>query len=232
MKGWWHRRALFPPLVAAALVLLVAVVVGVIALTRPGTLLARGQGSSGAQTSGALSPQPGASSGQAGGASPSTSGPAAAGKLPVPAQAGVVEQVISGTEQPLSIGSTHLVLNVTNLPQPGPTLAVYRYAPASGPAAGTILEVNTLPPGLAATSYPSRQPGEAFSEAAAHEAGGNPPSQQLSLAVTQARLVYVAVVAGENGYLEPAYLFAGSMRFHTIVQAQILVPALAASALA
>jgi hypothetical protein len=96
---------------------------------------------------------------------------------------------------------------------------VYRYDPASGPAAGTILEQAAVPGGLTAVSYPARQAAEAESEASAQ------------LAAAGERLVYVAVVSGGQGYLEPAYLFTGTAPVDgTTVPAQLLVPALAASA--
>jgi hypothetical protein len=142
-----------------------------------------------------------------------------------------VEESTEGTLQPLPVGSTNLVLNVASLPQPAASLAVYRYAPASGPADGAILELNGLPQGLSSTGYPSQAPTDAFTAAAARESAGIPANLQRTLPVTQARLVYVAVVAGGQGYLEPAYLFSGSMRFHAVVQAQVLVPALAPSIL-
>ena len=52
------------------------------------------------------------------------------------------------------------------------------------------------------------------------------------LALTQARLVYVAVVDNGEGYLEPAYLFTGTyQKGEATAAAQVLVPAVAAAAL-
>jgi hypothetical protein len=188
-----------------------------------------------AKSTASAAPGVGAAAGSAGGQSrgpaPSPTASLAPGKLPLPSSADVVVEVTGQALQALPTGSTHLVLNVASLPQPGPSLAVYRYAPRSGPADGSILEQSGLPQGLASTGYPTQAPADAFAAAITREEAGMPSSLLPTLPVTQARLVYVAVVTGGQGYLEPAYLFTGMMRYHVLVQAQVLVPALAPSIL-
>jgi hypothetical protein len=105
---------------------------------------------------------------------------------------------------------------------PAAGLAVYRFDPTSGPAAGAILDPDVVPPALPVGIYPSRSPAEAV---AAAEVGGTPGGPVV---LTQVRLVYVAVVSGNQGFLEPAYLFTGSAGS---VQVQVLVSALATYAL-
>jgi hypothetical protein len=63
------------------------------------------------------------------------------------------------------------------------------------------------------------------------EAAG-PSGAAAEAFLTQARVVYVAVVADGRGYLEPAYLYTGGVRSAAgTSEARLLVPALAASAL-
>jgi hypothetical protein len=215
----------------AAAVLVAAGVVGTLLVRQAGPRASPKTAGVRYSTSFTAGPPAATPSGQTGQGRPTPRPPLAAGKVPAPTQAGVVEEVTEGTLQPLPLGSTHLVLNVANLPLPATSLAVYRFAPASGPADGSILELNGLPRGLASTGYPSQAPADAFTAAATREGAGISPNLQRTLPVTQARLVYVSVVTGGQGYLEPAYLFSGSMRFHAVVQAQVLVSALAPSIL-
>ncbi|HEY4028456.1 MAG TPA: hypothetical protein VGO86_18660, partial [Candidatus Dormibacteraeota bacterium] len=78
----------------------------------------------------------------------------------------------------------------------------------------------------------AQPPGNAISDAAARAAATNAATQQGEVTLTQARLVYVAVVADGRGYLEPAYLFTGSEQAGgTTVPAQILLTALSISVL-
>lgn len=116
--------------------------------------------------------------------------------------------------------------------QPGPTLPVYSYAPGSGPADGAVLAPDQVPMGLPSMSYPIQPPRAAFAAADARAAGAAAYLPQSEMTVTDVRLVYVAVVAGGRGYLEPAYLSAGTALVGgRSVQVQVLLPALAASAL-
>jgi len=68
---------------------------------------------------------------------------------------------------------------------------------------------------------------ELFFEDAVAAAQASQPSGRAAV-LTQARLVYVAVVSGEVGFLEPAYLFTGTAGG---APAQVLVSALAPTAL-
>jgi len=79
-----------------------------------------------------------------------------------------------------------------------------------------------VPAALSVGIYPSRPVADAVAAAQA----GRASSQTVVL--TQARLVYVAVVTGGEGFLEPAYLFTGSAGG---VSVQLLESALAPSAL-
>lgn len=159
------------------------------------------------------------------------------GQLPAPPQAGVVQVVQADRLSPVPAGARMSIAD-GGLPQPGASLSVYRYDPASGPPAGAVLEPGALPATMAGSAYPTRQARDAFTEAAGRAAGAgdgaaaNPSVQVPAATMTEARLVYVAVVAGGRGYLEPAYLFTGTYQNGgTAVAAQVLVPALAPSAL-
>lgn len=99
------------------------------------------------------------------------------------------------------------------LPPEPISLSVYRYPARTGPAPGTIVEPNRIPPGFEAASYPARSPLEAV-----RDTGSSPG------VVTGARLVYVSVADGGVVYLEPVYLLSGTDR-------QVLVPALASSSI-
>jgi hypothetical protein len=161
--------------------------------------------------------------------------PALPGLLPAPAAAGVPEVVQdSGGRSPLPVGRASLVFTGGSLPVVGPSARVYSYDPASGPADGTIVEVSAIPPGLRAADYPARQAGDGLSDAAAHAAGtaANLPAPPDIATLTAVRLVYAAVVSGGQGYLEPAYLFTGTLQVGgSTANVQVLVPALAAASL-
>jgi hypothetical protein len=157
------------------------------------------------------------------------------GLLPAPAAAGVPEVVQdSGARSPLPVGRASLVFTGSSLPAVGPSASVYSYDPASGPADGTIVEVPAVPAGLRSADYPARQAGDGFTDAAAHAAGTatNLPAPPDIATFTAVRLVYVAVVSGGQGYLEPAYLFTGTLQGGgSTANVQVLVPALAAASL-
>jgi len=146
------------------------------------------------------------------------------GALPAPPAAGVPQPLRTAGPSSLPEGAAGGgTVQGANVPQPPPRLAVYRYDPASGPASGTILEPNALPATLSVGLYPTRPAADAV---AAAEAGRT--SSGGSVVLTQARLVYVAVVSGEDGFLEPAYLFTGTAGNAPV---QVLVSALAPSVL-
>jgi len=108
-----------------------------------------------------------------------------------------------------------------------PRLPVYRYAASTGPPNGTVLDQNSVPPGLESAEYPTRQPSEALQRAAASAA----QSQASEAALTQARLVYVAVTDGSVGYLVPEYELSGTAKVAgTATPFTTRVPALADSA--
>jgi hypothetical protein len=157
------------------------------------------------------------------------------GLLPAPAAAGVPEVVQdSGGRSPLPVGRASLVFTGSGLPAVGPTARVYSYDPASGPADGTIVEVSAIPAGLRAADYPARQAGDGLADAAARAAGtaANLPAPPDIATLTAVRLVYAAVVSGGQGYLEPAYLFTGTLQGGgSTANVQVLVPALAAASL-
>lgn len=101
------------------------------------------------------------------------------------------------------------------------SLPVYRYPARTGPAPGTIVEADRIPPGFEAASYPSRSPVEAV-----RETGGS------QLVVSGVRLVYVAVADGDAVYLEPVYLVTGTQATDATKQErQVLVPALTSSSI-
>lgn len=205
----------FPWAAAGGLAVLLVVVLGVYGLVAHGGL--RG-GVGGAETA-----QPASRAPLGAAAQPRTQ------RLLVPVGAGVPQVVLGGRLSPLPAGSARLSQGAS-LPRPQPALPVYTYAASDGPPDGTVLEPDLVPPGLQATFYPSQQPGPALAGAAARAAAANPSAQQLDVTLTQARLVYVAVVSGGQGYLEPAYLFTGTAQIGvTSVPAQVLVPAVAAA---
>jgi hypothetical protein len=153
------------------------------------------------------------------------------GPVPAPPNANVPQVVQDGRQSPLP-AVFRLAVPDGSLPQPGPTIAVFRYDPNSGPPSGAILEPGALPPGIGGAAYPSRPAGDALTEASARgAASGQAAPAGAAVTLTQARLVYVAVVAGADGFLEPAYLFTGTYQNGgPAVTAQLLVPALASTA--
>jgi hypothetical protein len=98
---------------------------------------------------------------------------------------------------------------------------------------GTVVAIHGLVPdqqeqsGGYALAPPDPQ--KAIAAPAQVQGTGTPPA----VALTQVRLVYAVVRNGGDAYLEPAYLFTGtfSMEGHP-AEKRVLVPALAASALA
>lgn len=152
------------------------------------------------------------------------------GPLPAPPGAGVAQVLVDGRMSPLPAGVSTRIAGGA-LPQPGANISVFRYDAVSGPPSGAVLEPSTLPPGLASAPYPSRQPTEAVGEAIARGATSSATAPG-HVTLTQARLVYVAVVSGSQGYLEPAYLFTGTYENGGVTSiVQELVPALAPTAL-
>jgi len=152
------------------------------------------------------------------------------GPLPAPPGAGVAQVLVNGRMSPLPAGVSTRIAGGA-LPQPGANVSVFRYDAASGPPNGAVMEPSTLPSGLTSAPYPSRQPTDAVGEAIARGAtsSATAPGQ---VTLTQARLVYVAVVSGGQGYLEPVYLFTGTYENGGVTSiVQELVPALAPIAL-
>jgi len=110
------------------------------------------------------------------------------------------------------------------LPATAVPLPVYRYGPAAGLQAGTVLDPASIPPGLPSATYPALSPADALAEVQAA------PRQHVT--VTGARLVYVAVAADGSGYLEPEYVLTGTTQSDGGPQTpfSVRVAALAASA--
>lgn len=226
-RPWWRRLGDAQPAWAAAggVALLLVVVLGVAGLAR----LAGPHASGGASTASR------SASATEGATAPRAALPAQAqARLPAPTQAGVA-QVIQpyGGSSPLPAGAVRVTVGPkASLPQPGPMLPVYSYVAGSGPADGAVLAPDQVPTGLPSMSYLTRPPGSAFAAADARTAAGSASLPQSEMTVTDVRLVYVAVVAGGQGYLEPAYLATGTAPVGgRSVQVQVLVSALAASAL-
>jgi hypothetical protein len=227
----WPPRLAWPRELPWAMAgsLAVLLVIGLVAVTLARSAGGRGGG---ATMSTPADTRSGAAAGRSAAETPLAPSALLFGRLPAPAAAGVPQVAQGAALSPLPDGGARMVPAVANPPQPGATLTVYRYDPASGPAEGTVIQPTAVPAGAQAAAYPSRQPGDAISEAAARAAGSSTATQQVEIALTQASLVYVAVVAGGQGYLEPAYLFAGTAQVGgATVRAQVLVPALSATAL-
>jgi hypothetical protein len=223
-RPWWVRLGSSPGKVrwggvAAGLATLVLAGLVVTLVRSAGSPHGVSTASSGVASAPIQAPQP-----APGAAGPSRSDTAGAalpfGRLPEPAAAGVLQVVRPSGPSALPIGAQGASVNGPSPPPPG--LAVYRYDPATGPADGTILETNAVPAALSVGIYPSRPVADAVAAAEA----GRASSQAVVL--TQARLVYVAVVSGGRGFLEPAYLFTGSSGGMSV---QLLESALAPSAL-
>lgn len=154
------------------------------------------------------------------------------GRLPAPPDAGIAEVADSGRLSPLPAG-VRTTIAEASLPQPASSLSVFHYDAASGPPSGAIIEPSALPANIAGSPYPTRPAGTALQDASQRAAGAAGPAGGAEVTLTQARLVYVAVVSGSDGYLEPAYLFTGTYRNGAAapLPAQVLVPAVAAVAL-
>jgi hypothetical protein len=229
-RPWWRRlggslsSVTWAGATAGALAVVLVVGLGTLFVLRPG---ASGGGSASTATSRSVT-APEAAGTPARAQAPGAAGTDLAGlpygRLPLPAGANVpqVARNVAGQPvvSPLPSGPEPIAIQAAG-PQSGPTLPVYRYAPGSGPASGTILEPGSLPPGLPAAPYPARTAGDAVGDAG---------SSQSQVTLNQGRLVYVAVVANGQGYLEPAYLYTGTARSGTAtVAVQLLMPALAPS---
>ncbi|TMC08114.1 MAG: hypothetical protein E6J41_14665 [Chloroflexi bacterium] len=141
------------------------------------------------------------------------------GRLPAPAGAGVVQALRPSGPSALPPGGQRVDTGSASLPVVGSRLAVYRFDPATGPAVGSVVDQVQVPAGLQSGFYPSRPPVDA-----AAGAGG----AGQSVALTQVRLAYVAVVAGDRGYLEPVYVYTGTAGGGPV---QLLVSALDPAAL-
>jgi hypothetical protein len=219
-RPWWRRLGdglervpLAGVATGLAALLLVGLVVTLVRLSLP-----HGP-SMGASTAAVPAAVPAASGVSRGGSAAGTALPF--GPLPAPPAGGATVLRPSGPSG-LPAESQGANAQGASVPPPPPELAVYKYDPASGPANGTILETGALPGGLSMGLYPSRPAADAVAAAEAGQASGRP------VVLTQARLVYVAVVSGGVGFLEPAYLFTGTVGG---APAQVLVSALAPFAL-
>jgi hypothetical protein len=227
-RPWWRRlgEARHVPLAGAAAAVAALLLVGlVVTLVRFAGPHGGGTATSGA-TRTAAAPQ----------AAPAASGASRAdtaagqaglpfGPLPAPAASGIPRVVRPAGPSALPPGAQHVTAQGASPPPPAPSLAVYRYDPAAGPPDGAILESGALPVGLTAGLYPSRPAADALADAMA-------AVSSEAVVLTEARLVYVAVVAGGQGFLEPAYLFTGTAGSGTAsAPAQVLVSALAPAAL-
>jgi hypothetical protein len=221
-RPWWQRLGgglEQVPWGGVATGVAALVVVGLVA-----TLVRLGGAHNGASSTASTAGAPAAAPAATGPSRADTSGAALPfGPLPAPPAAGVPQLIRPAGPSSLPEGAQGGTVQGGNVPQQPAHLAVYRYDPASGPPNGTILETNALPAGLSVGLYPTRSAADAI---AAAEAGRT--SSGGTVVLTQARLVYVAVVSGGEGFLEPAYLFTGTVGN---APAQVLVSALAPSAL-
>jgi hypothetical protein len=218
-RPWWRR--LGDP---ARRVPLAGVATGVAALLVVGLVvtLVRAGGSHGPQSASTAATR---SSAEAPLGAPPAPGAAAQagfafGQLPAPAAAGALQAVLPAGPLALTGGSQRVDVQAA-APPVAKGILVYRFDPASGPPAGTVLDPGQVPAGLAMGTYPARSAAEAVAVAA-----GAGSSQAVVL--TQVRLVYVAVVADGAGYLEPAYLYTGTAGGAPV---QLLLSALTPSAL-
>ena len=224
-RPWWRRLGdalQHAPLGRVAAGLAALLLVGLVAtVVRSGGISGHGAAStasSGLQQARSPESVPGA-------AGPSRYDPASGlpfGPLPPPAAAGVLQVINSAAPSALPAGAQGVVVRGASPPPAPPFLAVYRFDPAAGPPNGAILETGAVPPGLSMGVYPTLPAADAV---AAAQAG---TGSSATVVLTQARLVYVAVVSGGQGYLEPAYLFTGA---EGSTRVQLLVSALAPSAL-
>ena len=214
-QPWWRRlrlprRAALPALGGLAAVLLAGVLVA--GLASSGAFRGFGHGAAG---SAALS-------------SGASTQPLAFGLLPRPAVPSLAPQPAPGNAARATDRSRVAEsAGVTAVPA---HLPVYRYEASAGPANGTVLERQSIPPGLVSAEYPTRQPAEAAPEARFTAPTGQ--GKVAAVTVTQVRLVYVAVTAGSAGYLEPAYELTGTAQVgNTTTPVRAVVPAVASFAL-
>ncbi|HEY7202454.1 MAG TPA: hypothetical protein VIC57_19700 [Candidatus Dormibacteraeota bacterium] len=234
-----HPRRRWLPAAPAWLLPLAGAVAGVSIVLVAGvtllTLARIGGGHAGGTASAPIGTSQGAAGSAADGSRAAPLAPQAAaalpyGQLPTPPAAGVAQIAVDGRMTPVAAGATIRTV-IGSPPQPGPMISVFRYDASAGPPSGAIVEPSALPPGLTSRPYPSRPATDAVGAAIERASASGAPSAGL-VTLTQVRLVYVAVVAGGQGYLEPAYLFTG--RYENggaAATAQVLVPALAANAL-
>jgi hypothetical protein len=147
------------------------------------------------------------------------------GPLPAPAAAGIIQAVRPAGPSALPAGAQRVDVQGPTPPPVAPRLAVYRFDPATGPPNGSILDPGQVPAGLTAGVYPSLSAADAVAAAVGGGAG-------QAVVLTQARFVYVAVVSGGQGFLEPAYLYTGTAGSGTgSAPVQLVVSVLAPSAL-
>lgn len=214
-QPWWRlrlpRRAALPALGGLAAVLVAGFLVA--GLASSGAFRGLGHGAAG---SAALS-------------SDASTQPLAFGLLPRPAVSSLAPQPAPGNAAQATADRARVAesAGVTSVPA---HLPVYRYEASAGLANGTVLERQSIPPGLVSAEYPTRQPTEAAPEARFTAPTGQ--GKVAAVTVIQVRLVYVAVTAGSAGYLEPAYELTGTAQVgDTTRPVRALVPAVATSAL-
>lgn len=192
-RPWWRRVRLPGPRALPALGGLVGVLlVGFLVLTVVSSGALRGHGSGAAFTT--------QSAGRATEA-------LAFGPLPRPAA--ITDSVAAPRGAALAPSFATQVPDKAELPSVPPRLPVYRYSASAGPPNGKVFEQASLPPGFESAYYPTRQPAEAAGEV--RVAGPSVRSQPSEATVTRARIVYVAVIDGSVGYLEPVYELSGTV---------------------
>jgi hypothetical protein len=186
-------------------------------------------------------------------------GPPAFGRLPTPILTGIGGAAGAPSSGPIAyLGPAHLTVTA-RLPAIPASLPVYRFAiPAeqAGAAAQAYRQADQfgnpvpaavtvgasgqviqawiqLPGSLTSSAYQTRD-----GAAAARDALNVPPATSRGLSptpriqLTQAAVVYIAVLSNGAGYFEPAYLFSG--RFSaggSLYEKRVLVPALQSSQL-
>jgi hypothetical protein len=217
-RPWWQRlggRVGHVPWAGVASGLAAVVVVGlVVSLVRLGGVSPHSTAAPAAAPAAPLT---------AGASRAGTNGPAGLpfGRLPAPSGGDIAQAARPPGPSSLAESGQGGTVQGAAVPKLPPGLAVYKYDPAAGPPNGTIAETSALPAGLPVGIYPTRPAADAIAEAGRTSSG-------RGIVLTQARLVYVAVVSGQEGFLEPAYLFTGTAGN---APAQVLVSALAPSVL-
>lgn len=226
----WDRAPMDALVAIGALAVIVGLVFGVTRL---------GHGSSGASTA---TSAPAASQGAVpgGAAAPGARQPEITDQVPaqfgtIPAPALTEESFASTPGGPaVYLGPARLTI-VTRPPSVASRVPVYRFAVPAGLGNGTVLATPPPLPGDAtSSSYPTRDGATAARDALTvppvSAAAALDPTPNVTL--TKASIVYVVVVEGSTGYLQPAYLFSGQFTAGgTLYEKRVLVPALAASQL-